>query len=94
MEEHAIGIGPVRRGRQLVMQCGSRRFPVVAIGTDGCLIDAHDGWVPRGFADIYDGERHVAECLIVLAAPEGPYLRCIFKRHTASRADPPRDYAG
>jgi hypothetical protein len=75
------------------MECGNRRFPVVAMGSDSCLIDAHDGWIPRGFADIFDGDRHVAQCLIVLAAPEGPYLRCSFKRRTAARLDPPRDFA-
>ena len=76
------------------MECGARRFPVVAMGAEGCLIEAHDGAVPRGFVDIFDGDRHVAHCLIVLAAPEGPFLRCSFKRRTAPRLDPPRDFAG
>jgi hypothetical protein len=75
------------------MECGSRRFPVVAIGSDDCLIDAHDGFVPRGFADIFEGDRHVEHCLIVLAAPEGPFLRLSFKRRTAPRLAPPRDFA-
>jgi hypothetical protein len=92
LEERAIGSGGGRRGRELVMECGSRRFPVVAIGSDGCLIDAHDGFVPRGFADIFEGDRHVENCLIVLAAPEGPFLRLAFKRRTAPRLDPPRDF--
>jgi hypothetical protein len=94
LEEYPIGISPVRRGPPLVMECGSRRFPVVAMGSDGCLIDEHNGWIPRGFADFYEEGRHVAHCLIVLAAPEGPFLRCSFKRHTVSRLDPPRDFAG
>jgi hypothetical protein len=86
-----LGVG--RRGRQLAMACGPHRFPVVAMGSDGCLIDAPDGFVPRGFADIYDGDRLVAQCLIVLAAPEGPFLRCSFKRRTEARAGPARDFA-
>ena len=93
MDEHAVGFGAGSRGRQLVMECGSRRFPVVAMGSDGCLIDAHDGWIPRGFADFFDGDRHVEHCLILLAAPEGPFLRCSFKRRTAPRLTPPRDFA-
>ena len=48
----------------------------------------------RAGVDIFDGDKHVAHCLIVLAAPEGPFLRCIFKRRTAPRLDPPRDFAG
>jgi hypothetical protein len=76
------------------MECGRSRFPVLAIGSDGCLIEPGDGGVPRGYADIFDGERHLAQCLIVLAAPEGPYLRCTFKRWTAARPGPPADFAG
>ncbi|HET9069803.1 MAG TPA: hypothetical protein VFN28_14250 [Amaricoccus sp.] len=92
MEEIPIGFAAGRHGRELVLECGARRFPVVAMGSDGCLIDGHDGFVPRGFADIFDGERHVAQCLIVLVAPEGPYLRCTFKRRTEARPGPPRDF--
>ena len=94
MDERAIDAGSAGRGTALVMECGSRRYPVVTLGAEGCLIEALDGAVPRGIADIFDGERHVAQCLIVLAAPEGAYLRCTFKRWTAVRAAPPRDFAG
>jgi hypothetical protein len=94
LEERAIGAGPERRQLRLVMECGSRRFPVVAMGAEGCLIEAVDGAIPRGFAEIFDGPTLVAHCLIVLAAPEGPYLRCVFKRRTAPRLHPPRDFAG
>jgi len=75
------------------MECGSRRFPVVAMGSDACLVEAPDGFIPRGFADIFDGDRHVAQCLILIAAPEGPFVRCSFKRRTEWRAAPPRDFA-
>ncbi len=93
MEEHAISAGIDRPGRKLVLECGSRRYPVVAIGPDSCLIETDGTAVPRGLADVFDGEVHVAECLIVPAAPEGPFLRCGFKRWTPSRVDPPRDFA-
>ena len=94
MDEHAIEVGVLRRRSRLVMECRSRRFPVVAMSADGCLIEAPDGRVPGGFVDIFDGERHVEHCLVVLTAPEGPFLRCTFKRRTPSRLVPPRDFAG
>jgi hypothetical protein len=93
MEERAIDAGSGRRGRQLVMESGRGRFPIVAIGSESCLVEVPEGTVPRGLVDIFDGEQHVAHCLIVLAAPEGPFLRCVFKRRTAPRLDPPRDFA-
>jgi hypothetical protein len=94
MEERAIGSSLGRRARPMLLECGARRYPILALAAESCLIEAPESAALRGFADIFDGERHVATCLIVLAAPEGPHLRCSFKRRTAPRADPPRDFAG
>lgn len=94
MDERAIEVGDLRRRSRLVTECRSRRFRVVAMSEDGCLIDAPEGRVPGEFVDIFDGERHVEQCLVVLAAPEGAFLRCTFKRRTPSRLAPPRDFAG
>jgi hypothetical protein len=93
VEERAIGAEPARREAGVVMECGRRRFPVIEIASDGCLIEPGDGGVPRGLVDIFDGERHMAQCLIVLAEPQGRYLRCTFKRWTPSRLGPPQDFA-
>lgn len=82
---------PIRPG--LVLEAGTRRFAILDLAADSCLIEAPDSACLRGYADIYDGERHLAQCLIVLAAPEGDLLRCAFKRRTAFRLDPPADYA-
>ncbi len=77
----------------LVLAAGTRRFPILDLTADSCLIEASDSATLRGYADIYDGERHLSQCLLVLAAPEGELLRCSFKRRTAFRVDPPQDYA-
>lgn len=76
-----------------MLESGRRRFSIVSLRPDSCLIDAPDGGSPRGFADILDGERLVATCLIVLAAPEGRYVRCTFKRRTIPRSEPAADYS-
>jgi hypothetical protein len=93
MEERRIVIGENRSVRLHTLECGARRYPIVAYGEESCLIESADGSMPRGLVDLFDGERHLAHCLIVLAAPEWPYLRCFFKRRTAPRIDPPRDFA-
>lgn len=82
---------PVRPG--LVLEAGTRRFPILELGPDSCLIEASDSATLRGYADIYDGGRHLAQCLLVVAAPEGDLLRCAFKRRTPFRLAPPADYA-
>jgi len=93
MEERRISVGENRPVRLLALEAGARRYPIVAYGEDSCLIESADGSMPRGLVDLFDGDRHLAQCLIVLAAPEWPYLRCFFKRRTASRLEPPRDFA-
>jgi len=90
MDERAVATGSIRT---LLLESGKRRFPILSLGPESCLIEAADGAAIRGFADILDGERLVATCLIVLAAPEGPYLRCTFKRRTIPRTAPPADFA-
>lgn len=77
----------------LVLEAGTRRFPILALSGEGCVIEAADSATLRGYADIYEGGRHLARCLIVFAQPEGNLLRCSFKRRTPFRLDPPQDYA-
>jgi hypothetical protein len=82
---------PSRPG--LVLAAGTRRFPIVELANDSCLIAAQDSATLRGYADIYDGDMHIAKCLIVVAAPEGDLLRCAFKQRAPFRLVPPLDYA-
>jgi hypothetical protein len=79
--------------RRMQLEAGSRRFPILDLRQESCLIEAPEGTALRGFADIWDGERHVAHCLILLAAPDGEFLRCTFKRRTPAHDRPPRDFA-
>jgi len=100
MEERAVA-GPsgehvvIRRGRvrSLALSFGNQRFPILSLDRDSCLIEAPPETAFRGHAEIFDGERQAALCLILLAAPEGTARRLLFKRYTPARADPPRDFA-
>ncbi len=99
--EAAPGVGPWRprrapgapTGDNLVLRTGSGSFRILELGSGDCLIEADRSAGLRGRADIFDGEVQVATCLITLAAPDGAYLRCAFKRRTAVRAEPARDFA-
>lgn len=93
MDERAITPGIAKaKGCGLALESGGRRYPILSIGAESCLIVADGRAALRGFADILDGDRLVATCLIVLAAPEGPYLRCAFKRRTVPLSAPAADY--
>ncbi len=94
-EEFRLGCPAARRALRpgLVLATGTHRFPILDLTADSCLLETPDSATLRGYGDIYDGDRHVAQCLIVLAAPEGAFLRCFFKRRTPFRLEPPRDFA-
>jgi hypothetical protein len=77
----------------LWLAVGGRRFDIRARSADSCLIVAGPQDHFRGSADIYEGDRHIAQCLIVLAEPEGGYRRLTFKRCTPVRQSPARDFA-
>jgi hypothetical protein len=94
MDDHRAAGVEARPVRLLTLECGSRRYPIVAFGPDSCLVEMPaDGVMPRGVVDVWDGERHMIHGLIVLAAPEWPYQRCYFKLRTAPRASPAPDFA-
>jgi hypothetical protein len=77
----------------LWLAVGGRRFGIRARSADSCLIVAGPEDRFRGRADIYEGDRHLAQCLIVLAEPEGGYRRLTFKRCTPVQSGPARDFA-
>lgn len=82
-----------RAGENLVLRTGTGHFRILEMGPADCLIEAASCSGLRGRADIFDGDRQVATCLITLAAPDGPYLRCAFKRRTPVRTEPAQDFA-
>jgi hypothetical protein len=77
----------------LVLMTGRGRYRILDLGPDSCLIEAPGREGLRGYADIYQGDRQMARCLIVLAAAEGNLQRCVFKRRTDARSAPPPDFA-
>jgi hypothetical protein len=71
---------------------GGTHYPIVSEDASSCLIEAPDRVRLRGYADIYDGDRHRAHCLVVLSQSEGAFLRVIYKRRTEARSGPAPDY--
>ena len=100
MEEHAFAgpsgeRNPPRRVPKpvLSLEIGPRRFPILSIDADSCMVETLPVATLRGYARILDGENLLATCLITLAAREGPAQRIVFKQRTEARLAPPVDYA-
>lgn len=71
-----------RRKSRLRLVAGGVTVPILRMW-DGGLAVAADGAPPvRGLVDVYDGARHLCQCLIVAASEDRGEMRYDFKRAT------------
>ena len=59
-----------RRRARLRVRVGGAVFPVLRLSEDEMQLDASLTPHLRGLVDLYDGARHVAQCLIVASTME------------------------
>ncbi|MBC7157340.1 MAG: hypothetical protein H5U20_07470 [Rhodobacteraceae bacterium] len=82
-----------RRRSRLRVHVGGEVFTVLRLWEGGFAMEARGAPALRGLVDLYDGARHLSECLIVASAEDGDEVICDFKRLTPVTDRPPRDYA-
>jgi hypothetical protein len=74
----------IKRKSRLRVQVGEAVFPVLRFWSDGFALDADlSPRQLRGLVDVYDGSRHILQCLIMASGIENGELVCDFKRATA-----------
>jgi len=95
----------IRRGLEAARSRGQRRrsrlcvhvndavFPVLRLWETGFAVDARRVPALRGRVDIFDGPRHISQCLIIASEDDGREMIYDFKRATAITDTPVRDYA-
>ncbi len=88
-----MAMGGRAPGAKLTLRIGSRRYPIVNQAAGTCLIQAPEDAPLRGVADIYEGDRHVARCLILLSESHGDHMRLSYKWRTPVQSVPPLDFA-
>lgn len=81
----------VRRSR-LRVHVGTETYPIVRYWQNGFAIDATHTSHLRGLVDIYDGSRHLTQCLIMASTIENGDLVCEFKRNTMAMDEAPLDF--
>ena len=81
-----------KRRSRLRAQVGSAVFPVLRFWDEGIALDARLTPHLRGLVDVYDGARHIFQCLIVASTVENGELLCDFKRSTAVLDKAPLDF--
>lgn len=82
----------LKKKNRLRVETGERSFPVLRFWEDGFALEAEDAPHLRGLVDLYDGARHLYQCLIVASSEEEGEMRYEFKWHTAVQDRPPLDF--
>ena len=67
-------------------------YPVLKYWETGFSVDADDAPQMRGLVDLFDGARHVSQCLIVASHEEKGEFKFEFKRNTAAQDIAPVDF--
>ena len=68
-------------------------YPVLEFRDGGFSLDAANAPKLRGLVDLYEGSRHLYQCLIVASEEDGTLMRYEFKRSTAAVDRAPLDFA-
>ncbi len=80
------------RKSRLRVQIGTEVYPILRLWEEGLAMDAEQVPHLRGLVDVYDGARHLSQCLIVASTIENGQLICTFKRSTPVTEKAPLDF--
>lgn len=81
-----------KRSARLRVQAGADLWRVLRQWEGGFALDAAQVSHLRGLVDLYDGSRHLMQCLIVASAVEDGELICLVKSATPATDRAPLDF--
>ena len=82
----------MRRKSRLRIRMGDQIYPILRFNAGWFTLDVSQVDHLRGVVDIYDGGRHLFQCLIVASEVEGDELVCRVKQTTSASAPPAADF--
>ena len=80
------------RKSRIRVQVGDDVFPVLKMWRDGFAMDIDNAPHLRGLVDLYDGTRHVSQCLIVASSEDDGIMNYEFKRNAATSKSAALDF--
>jgi len=89
----AARLAGLKKASRLRVLAGDEFHPVLRMWRDGFSVEAAEAAHLRGLVDLYDGSRHLYQCLIVAAEEESGEMRFEFKRNTPAADRAPLDYS-
>ncbi|MBU2992591.1 hypothetical protein Q4555_08220 [Octadecabacter sp. 1_MG-2023] len=91
-ELHAAQSKAAAKQTRLRVEVNGESYRIQRMTNTGFSLDLEDAPKLRGLVDIFDGGRHVSQCLIVAAAEDGNHMVYEFKRNTAASDGAPLDF--
>lgn len=82
----------LRKKSRLRVHAGDEIFPVLRYWESGFALDIENAPHLRGLVDLYDGARHIYQCLIVASQEDDGEMHYEFKRSTAAVDKAPLDF--
>ena len=82
----------MRKNSRMRVRVGEQVFTILRHWSDGFALDRDDAPNLRGLVDLYDGGKHMSQCLIVASAEEAGEMVYEYKRSTTVLDSAPRDY--
>ena len=82
----------LRKKSRMRVRAGDETFTILRYWDDGFALDAEDAPKLRGLVDLFDGGRHLSQCLIVASEEEEGEMVFEFKRATPASDHVPLDY--
>lgn len=77
---------------RLRIEAAGQSYRLAWLTQAGFAVALEDAPKLRGLVDLYDGSRHLSQCLIVAAEADGDLMVYDFKRNTAAHDGAPLDF--
>ena len=81
-----------KKSHRLRIEADGSLFPVIKAWETGFSLDRQGAEQLRGRVALYDGSRHVLDCLIIASEEDGDEMRFEYKRMTEATGEQPLDF--
>ena len=82
----------LKKKNRLRVKFNKNYFPVMRLTKNGFSVEAEMAPMIRGLVDLYDGDRHLKQCLIVASKEGNGLVHFDFKREVATQTSVPKDF--
>lgn len=83
----------LKKKSRLRIRVNEEVFPVLKFWDTGFALDSERAPHLRGLVDLYDGSRHLYQCLIIASEEDEGQMKYEFKRKAEAHDNAPLDFA-